>query len=98
MADRYCRNCGHELAEKNRFCTNCGAPAHQAGHIPTPDAATATLQPPPIQQTQGTAGSKQGKVSAVPYWIAFVVLAILAFALGDDGTLAVGVGVILATV
>jgi hypothetical protein len=51
-----------------------------------------------MQQTQGTASSEQVKVSAVPYWIAFVVLAVLALALGDNGTLAAAVGVILATV
>jgi hypothetical protein len=97
MADRYCRNCGHELAENNRFCTNCGAPAHQAGQIPTPEADTAA-PPPPMQQTQGMASSEQGKVSALPYWIAFVVLAVLAFAFGDDGTLAAAAGVIVGTV
>ena len=25
---RYCSNCGHQLAEKDRFCTNCGTPVH----------------------------------------------------------------------
>jgi hypothetical protein len=89
MADRYCRNCGHEQAENNRFCTNCGAPVQQAAHVPTPEAETAAPQPPPIQQAQGTAGSEQGKVRAGPYWIAFVVLATLALAMGDNGTLTV---------
>jgi hypothetical protein len=97
MADRYCRNCGHELAEGVRFCTNCGTPVQEAAHVPTPEADTAA-PPPPMQQTQGTASSEQGKVSTVPYWIAFVVLAVLAIVFGDDGTLAAAVGVILATV
>ena len=37
-------------------------------------------------------------MSAVPYWIAFIVLAVLAFAFGDDGTIAAAAGVIVATV
>jgi hypothetical protein len=94
MADRYCRNCGHELAENNRFCTNCRAPAHQAGHIPTPESDTAA-PPPPIQQARGTADSRQETVCAAPYWITFVVLAFLVFLMGDNGTLVgfAGVGV-----
>jgi hypothetical protein len=97
MADRFCRNCGRELAEGARFCTNCGTPVQQAAHIPTPEADTATPQPPPVQQVRGTVGSEQGKVRSGPYWIAFVVFAVLAFALGDDGTFVAAVGVILAT-
>ena len=38
MTDRYCRNCGHELAETDRFCPNCGTPVHEAAHVPTPEA------------------------------------------------------------
>ena len=98
MADRFCRNCGHALAETDRFCTNCGTPVQQAAYVPTPQADTAAPQPPPMQQTQGTAGSEQGKVRAAPYWIAFVVLATLALAMGDNGTLTLVVAAILATV
>ena len=99
MADRFCRNCGHELAEGARFCTNCGTPVQQAAHVPTPEADTATPQPPPVQQVRGTVGSEQeGKVRSGPYWIAFVVFAVLALSLGDDGTFVALVGGILATV
>src|SRR5215218_10349408 len=38
VTDRYCRNCGHELAETDRFCPNCGTPVHEAAHVPTPEA------------------------------------------------------------
>src|SRR5215211_6542750 len=38
VAERYCRNCGHELAETDRFCPNCGTPVHQGAHVPTPEA------------------------------------------------------------
>jgi hypothetical protein len=38
MADRYCRNCGHELQDDDRFCPSCGRPAHETAHVPTPEA------------------------------------------------------------
>ena len=97
MADRFCRNCGHELAEGVRFCTNCGTRVQQAAHVPTPEAGTAAPQSPPIQQAGGTVGSERGRVRAGPYWIAFAVFAVAALAMGDSGTFIALVGVILAT-
>jgi hypothetical protein len=38
LADRYCRNCGHQLAENDRFCPNCGTPIQEAAHVPTPES------------------------------------------------------------
>jgi hypothetical protein len=38
LADRYCRNCGYELAETERFCPNCGTAVHETAHVPTPEA------------------------------------------------------------
>jgi zinc-ribbon domain len=38
MADRYCRNCGHELGETDRFCPNCASPVQDVAHVPTPEA------------------------------------------------------------
>ena len=52
MADRYCRNCGQELAENDRFCSNCGRPVHEAAHVPTPEADIPV--PPPPQQDWNT--------------------------------------------
>ena len=52
VADRYCRNCGHELAETDRFCPNCGTPAHEAAHVPTPEADVDLPSPP--QQSVAT--------------------------------------------
>ena len=46
MAERYCSNCGHELAETDRFCPNCGTPVHQAAHVPTPEADVDVPSPP----------------------------------------------------
>ena len=49
MADRYCRNCGQELAGGDRFCPSCGAPIQEAAHVPTPEADV-PVPPPPRQQ------------------------------------------------
>jgi hypothetical protein len=46
VTDRYCRNCGHELAETDRFCPNCGTPVHQGAHVPTPEADVDVPSPP----------------------------------------------------
>ena len=46
MTERYCRNCGHELAETDRFCPNCGTPVHEAAHVPTPEADVDVPSPP----------------------------------------------------
>jgi hypothetical protein len=46
VTDRYCRNCGHELAETDRFCPNCGTPVHEAAHVPTPEADVDVPLPP----------------------------------------------------
>src|SRR5215213_823499 len=53
MADRYCTNCGHELAEDGRFCPNCGRPLHQTAQVPTPEADV-PVPPPPQQQVWAT--------------------------------------------
>ena len=46
MTERYCRNCGHELAETDRFCPNCGTPVHEAAHVPTTEANVDVPSPP----------------------------------------------------
>jgi hypothetical protein len=55
VTDRYCRNCGHELAETDRFCPNCGTPVHEAAHVPTPEADVNIPSPP--KQATATAPS-----------------------------------------
>ena len=57
MADRYCGNCGHELAEDDRFCPNCGRPVHETAQVPTPEADVPV--PPPPQQAGSTAPPPQ---------------------------------------
>ena len=49
MADRYCSNCGHELAQDDRLCPKCGSPVHQTAQVPTPEADV-PVPPPPRQQ------------------------------------------------
>jgi hypothetical protein len=63
LADRFCRNCGHELAETDRFCPNCGTPVHQAAHVPTPEADV-PVPPPPQPQETGTSAPPQQQVGA----------------------------------
>ncbi len=52
MADRYCRNCGHELGSEDRFCSNCGRAASETAHVPTPEADV-PVPPPPVTQQAG---------------------------------------------
>ena len=51
--NRYCRNCGHELADDDRFCPNCGTPVHEAARVPTPGADRPV---PPIPTTPAYGG------------------------------------------
>jgi hypothetical protein len=81
MADRYCTNCGHELAEDGRFCHNCGSPVHQTAQVPTPEADV-PVPPPPRQQAWETAAPPSGQANALPqgrsaaFWL-FVGIAIV---------------------
>ena len=47
MADKYCRDCGHELEQEDRFCPGCGQAAHQAARVPTSEA---DMSVPPTPQ------------------------------------------------
>jgi uncharacterized membrane protein YvbJ len=49
VADRYCSNCGHELAQDDRSCPNCGSPVHQTAQVPTPEADV-PVPPPPVNK------------------------------------------------
>ncbi len=46
-ADKYCRNCGHELGEQDRFCPGCGRPVQATARVPTPEADV-PVPPPPV--------------------------------------------------
>lgn len=54
MAERYCSNCGHELAPDGRFCPNCGRPAHETAEVRTPEADV-SVPPPPREASAGRA-------------------------------------------
>jgi hypothetical protein len=58
MTDRYCRNCGQELAEDDRFCSNCGKPVHEAAYKPTPEVDV-PIPPPPRQAWDTTSATPQ---------------------------------------
>jgi hypothetical protein len=58
MTDRYCRNCGQELAEDDRFCSNCGKPIHEAAYKPTLEADV-PVPPPPRQAWDTTSATPQ---------------------------------------
>lgn len=64
MADRYCRNCGHELGETDRFCPNCASPVQDVAHVPTPEADVPV--PPPPQQAGGTSQPPPQQAAAQP--------------------------------
>ena len=59
MADRYCRNCGQEIAEDDRFCANCGTPVHEAAHMPTPEAERPGVPPAAERNTWERLSGKQ---------------------------------------
>jgi uncharacterized membrane protein len=59
VENRYCRNCGHELGIEDRFCPNCGQPAHEAAHVPTPDADVGV--PPPSGPSAVGSASQQAE-------------------------------------
>jgi hypothetical protein len=91
MADRYCRNCGHQLAEGDRFCPNCGTPVHQAVHVPTPEA---DILVPPQQAGQVAMASgrtEKERKSKIYAWLALGVVLlhitiIIIGALGGGGS------------
>jgi hypothetical protein len=66
MADRYCRNCGHELAEDDRFCPSCGKPAHEPAHLPTPEADRPVSRIPPAAERNAWQRIRYGTLDSPP--------------------------------
>jgi Domain of unknown function (DUF4352)/zinc-ribbon domain len=94
VADRYCRNCGHELRETDRFCPNCASPVQEVAHVPTPEADVPV--PPPPQQT---GGPQEGWPQRHPILtgclgiiVLLVLLGIIGSALGGGGDETAGGG------
>ncbi len=64
MADRFCRNCGNELAEADAFCPGCGKPVQQVAHVPVPEANVTVPQLP--QEASGTSSAPGGMWNTDP--------------------------------
>lgn len=58
MANRYCGNCGNELAQDVQFCPSCGRPAHETAQVSTSEARVDVPPPPHGQDTE--TGTHQG--------------------------------------
>ncbi len=95
IAERYCRNCGHELESEDNFCSDCGRPVHQTAHVPTPEADVPV--PPPPQQARGAAppraeapapqapGGRRGRTVLVGCLAVFLLLFLLVIAAALSG-------------
>ncbi len=46
MAERYCTNCGTQLADDAQFCPSCGRPVHETAAVSTPEADVGVPPPP----------------------------------------------------
>jgi hypothetical protein len=64
LADRYCRNCGNELAEDDRFCSNCGRAVHESAHVPTPEADRPVRRIPPAAERDASERLRYGTLDA----------------------------------
>jgi hypothetical protein len=67
LADRFCRNCGRELAEDDRFCPNCGQD-QTATFPPEQYIQTPNVNVPPPQSSPARAGFGAGFGAAIG-WI-----------------------------
>jgi hypothetical protein len=83
VADRYCRNCGHELREGNRFCPGCGRPVRQTAQVagvppnapsaaPTQEIPTQVYPPPNVSSHEGN------RTLAVVLGVGALLVAVLA--------------------
>ncbi len=88
MADRFCRNCGHELRQDDRFCPGCGRPVEQTARVPTPEADVRVPAPPhqPGDPVGTDGGQGQSTVRRIwPYaLLAVVVLLVIGSAFGIE--------------
>jgi hypothetical protein len=90
VADRYCRNCGHELSSEDRFCPSCGRPVHETAQVPTPEADVPVPPPPSTQQMgaqqeaapQPTGTQPQGRSTASRLLIGCIVVLLVLFLVG----------------
>jgi hypothetical protein len=68
VANRYCRNCGHELGLEERLCPMCGRDAnrdaHETGHVPKPEADVSV--PPQSDQPSARSALPQTETPPLP--------------------------------
>jgi hypothetical protein len=57
MADRYCTNCGHELAPEDRFCMICGRPVHATAQV-SEQGVNFPTSSPHLQQSREAPSSR----------------------------------------
>jgi hypothetical protein len=83
VADRYCRNCRHELREGDRFCPGCGRPVRQTAQVagvppdaqhaaPTQEIPTQVYPPPNVSSHEGN------RTLAVVLGVGALLVAVLA--------------------
>jgi hypothetical protein len=81
VADRYCRNCGHELGDEDRFCPDCGRPVHETAQVPTPEADVPVPPPPSPPQAQAP-GKGRSRASRLLVGCLGVVLVLILLVVG----------------
>lgn len=90
----YCKNCGHNVPDKNRFCVYCGAPLRAAEqpekHIQLPKQGnygtgkTADTVSP-ISTNSKTTSSPKGLIAIFIAILVVLLIIILVFAFGNGG-------------
>jgi hypothetical protein len=83
VANRYCRNCSHELSDDARFCPNCGRPVSPLSPYAEGTAPLSPQQPGAPAQ-EGRSGSRwRGPILGCLILIGLVFIAVMAAALGS---------------
>lgn len=88
---RFCEQCGANLAAPVRFCERCGAPVRGAGAAaaqPAPSAVPSQATVPPVAQThivqpppaQAAHAAQPARGGMHPAWVAAALLALLGLA------------------
>jgi hypothetical protein len=81
VQQRYCGNCGSEVAEGQKFCGNCGTPVHEAAVVPTPEADVQTPPPPSSEPRRRGVGYTILGVALLLCGIVCVIIVVLALML-----------------
>ena len=82
MAQRYCTNCGNELADGIRFCGNCGQPVGEPS--PEPQARAERPSEAPEQTRPPEREEKSSSAPLVAFLIPVFALMALAWWVGPE--------------